>query len=400
MVIPLALGLVGKDGRDLPLTLQDGRTIERGVLTVTKPAEIFIFTGIDERPVLSLNRAFSAPIKLTANISPADLGFLAAYDSDPFNRWQAVQALAMRILLADVRKTRPDASREDLIAAMDEILEDARLEPAFIAQSLSLPSDGDIARELGSDIDPDAVFQARQGLRAAIGKRLAGTLAETYERMSDSGPYSPDAISAGRRYLKNTCLDLLAADHSAEGIARAAKQYRAAGNMTDRMAALGTLSLYDVPQRTEALDDFYQRYASDPLIVDKWFSLQAHIPEPATLERVRSLTAHPAFSLANPNRVRSLIGAFAHGNPTQFNRSDGAAYEFIAGTVLALDEMNPQVAARLLSAFRTWRTMEATRRIRAEAALRQVAAAPNLSRDVNDIVQRSLADSTEATASA
>lgn len=394
MVIPFALGLVGKDGRDLPLTLADGKTLERGIVTLTKPAETFVFTGINERPVASLNRGFSAPIKLSANISAADLNFLAAHDNDPFNRWQAVQTLAMAILLHDARhKDAQPASRDGLVAALAEILSDTRLEPAFVALALSLPGDGDIAREIGNDIDPDAIFAARAALRATMGQRLAAPLAETYGRMADQGPYSPDARSAGRRWLKNTCLDLLAADRNAEGIARVAQQYRAAGNMTDRVAALGYISLYDVPERTEAFEDFYRRYAADPLIIDKWLGLQAGIPEAATLDRVRALTRHPAFSLSNPNRVRALIGAFAHGNVTQFNRADGEGYEFVAGNVLALDEKNAQVAARLLSAFKSWRSLESGRRARAEAALQRVAAAPNLSRDVNDIVQRTLAES-------
>jgi len=399
MLMPMALGLVGKDGRDLPLLLADGKTVERGVLTLSQPADTFVFADVGERPVLSLNRAFSAPIKLTANLSPADLSFLAAYDSDPFNRWQSVQVLALGILLADVRQTRAEATREDLIAAMAEILNDARLEPAFIAQALSIPGEADIAREIGSDIDPDAIFRARVALRSAIGQSLAGTLEEAYTRMTENGAYSPDATSAGRRSLKNTCLDLLAADGNAEGTERAAQQYRAAGNMTDRIAALGTLSLHDRPQRAQAIEDFYGRYSSDPLIIDKWFALQASIPEAGTLDRVRALTTHVAFSLSNPNRVRSLIGAFAHGNLTQFNRADGSGYQFIADNVLALDEKNPQVAARLLSAFKSWRSLEAGRRAQAEAALRRVASASDLSRDVNDIAQRALADASEAAAS-
>jgi aminopeptidase N len=399
MLMPLAIGLVGKDGHDLPLMLAGGKTVERGVLRLTNAAETFVFIDIVERPVLSLNRGFSAPIKPTANISPSELSFLAAYDSDPFNRWQSVQALAMGIMLAEVRQTHAEATREDLIAAMAEILTDARLEPAFIAQALSLPGEADIAREIGSDINPDAVFGARAGLRAAIGRRLAGTLEESYDRMKDDSLYSPDAASAGRRFLKNACLDLLAADANPEGIERAAKQYRAAGNMTDRIAALGTLSLHHVPQRADAIEDFYQRYAGDPLILDKWFALQAGIPEAGTLERVRGLTMHPAFSYSNPNRVRSLIGAFAQGNMTQFNRADGGGYEFVADNVLALDKKNPQVAARLLSAFKSWRSLEPGRRARAQAALRRVAAAAELSRDVSDIVQRALADTAEPAAS-
>jgi aminopeptidase N len=161
--------------------------------------------------------------------------------------------------------------------------------------------------------------------------------------------------------------------------------------MTDRLAALATLSLHDVPERKRALADFYARYASDALVVDKWFSLQATIPQPNTLENVRSLTAHPAFSLTNPNRVRALIGAFAQGNVTQFNRADGLGYDFVADTVLALDPKNPQISARLATAFRTWRTLESGRRARAESALKRIKAAPGLSRDLADIVERALA---------
>ena len=163
--------------------------------------------------------------------------------------------------------------------------------------------------------------------------------------------------------------------------------------MTDRMAALATLSLHDVPERQAALDDFYERYKDDPLIIDKWFVLQATTPDPKTLDRVKALTGHPAFSMTNPNRVRSLIGSFAAGNPTQFNRADGAGYEFIADKILALDPVNPQVASRMSTAFRSWRALEAGRRERAQAALKRIAAAPQLSRDVGDIVQRALAES-------
>ena len=225
---------------------------------------------------------------------------------------------------------------------------DARLEPAFIAQALALPSEADIAREIGTDIDPDAIFQARQALRAAIGQRLAGTLAETYDQHDRMpAPIARMRSAPAARYLKNTCLDLLAADGNAGGIARAARQYRAATNMTDRMAALSTLSLHDVPRARGTggfLRTLFRRSAYHRQVV---FAAGRIFPKPPPSTRVRDLTAHPAFSLANPNRVRALIGAFAHGNPTQFNRPDGAGYEFIAETVLTLDEKNPQVAARL-----------------------------------------------------
>ncbi len=394
-VIPLAVGLVGQSGDDLPLML-DGHPLDRGVIEVTAPSQSFVFTGIAERPILSLNRGFSAPIKLSQPIETDELRFLAAHDRDPFNRWQAVQTLAMSLLTDNVAALRKRApAREDggLTAALSAILADDNLEPAFTALTLTPPSEADIAREIGRDVDPDAIFAARQHLRAAIGARLGAALANTYRQMITPGPYRPDAASAGRRALKNVCLDLLAATQGHEAIALAFSQYRDADNMTDRMAALETLAKYDRPERAEVLRDFYTRYADDPLIIDKWLALQAAIPEPATLERVRALTTHPAFSMANPNRVRALIGSFAQANHTQFNRADGTGYDFVADTLLALDARNPQVAARLMGAFRSWRALEAARRARAEATLRRVAAAPSLSRDVHDIVARTLADS-------
>jgi aminopeptidase N len=395
MLIPLALGLVGKNGTDLPLML-DGKPLARNVIEVKAPSQSFVFAGVAERPIPSLNRNFSAPVKLSLPIEPDDLRFLAAHDSDPFNRWQAAQTLAMSLLTANVAALRRGApAREDdgLVAALGAILDDGKLEPAFVALTLTPPSEADIAREIGRDVDPDATFAARTHLRAAIGRRLGAALANAYRRMITPGPYQPDAPSAGRRALKNICLGLLAATEENEAIALALAQYSGADNMTDRMAALETLALHDRPERTQALEDFYDRYKDDPLIIDKWLALQAAIPEPATLQRVRALTSHPAFSMANPNRVRALIGSFAQVNHTQFNRSDGAGYDFVADIVLTLDPKNPQVAARLMGAFRSWRALEARRRACAEATLRRVAAASTLSRDVGDIVARTLAES-------
>jgi aminopeptidase N len=394
MVIPLAIGLVGPDGRDMSLSLEDGRPVVRGVLTLTQPAHTFEFTGVTTRPVLSLNRAFSAPVKVTSNVSAEDLKFLAAHDSDPFNRWQSVQSLANALLVDNVAALRDGGTvREDegLIGALGAIMADEALEPAFVALMLAMPSEADIARDIGRDVDPDAIFAARSRLRTTIGSRLGPALRETYRRMQDDGPYSPDAASAGRRALKNACLDLLAAAGTS-AIATAARQYHQAGNMTDRMAALATLSFHAVPERQAAIDDFYRRYSGDPLIIDKWLALQAAIPEAATLDRVRALTRHPAFSLGNPNRVRALIGGFAQANPTQFNRADGTGYDFVAETVLALDPKNPQVAARMTTAFRSWRALEPVRRGHAEAALRRIASEPTLSRDLKDIAARSLAE--------
>ncbi|HZT26054.1 MAG TPA: aminopeptidase N [Pseudolabrys sp.] len=394
MVIPLALGLVGKSGRDLPLVVSDGSGFTEGVFVLDRAGASISFKDVLERPVLSINRGFSAPIRLDVDLAADDLAFLAAHDSDPFNRWQALQTISMRLLIGNVARIRAGhapLSDDKLISALAAVLEDPALEPAFVALAMLPPSEADIAREIGRNIDPDAIFQARMTLRAEVGERLAPALSVIYERMTVGGGYSPDATSAGRRALRNVALDLMAATGQRAAIARAAAQYQSADNMTDRMTALGTLSLHNVPERAQALADFYKRYSADALIIDKWFSLQAMIPEAGTLDQVRALTAHPAFSFANPNRVRALVGAFSAGNPTQFNRADGAGYDFIAGTVLALDPKNPQLAARLATAFRTWRTLEEGRRLKAEAALTRIKAAPNLSRDLADIVERALA---------
>src|SRR5262249_45122834 len=333
----------------------------------------FTFGNVAEAPVLSLNRGFSAPVNVVANQSPADLRFLAARDSDPFNRWQAVQTLATSLLIdnvAAIRAQRTPRADDGLLAALTAIVADRGLEPAFVAQALTMPGEADIAREIGSDVDPDAIFLSRQALRRGIGEHLASALQQTHARLQSREPYRPDATSAGRRALKNVCLDLLVATGNPSAVRMAVSQYDDADNMTDRMAALYPLSIHEGPERWAVIEDFYQRFESDPLVIDKWFSLQAMIPEPGALDRIKALTAHPAFSFANPNRLRALIGAFAQANQSQFNRADGAGYDFVADTVLALDQKNPQVAARLLAAFKSWVALEAGRRAPAPAAPR------------------------------
>jgi aminopeptidase N len=396
MVIPLALGLVGQDGRDLPLRLVGGGTLERGVLVLEGTAQTVEFTDMTGRPVLSINRGFSAPVKVDSDLDAGELAFLAAHDTDPFNCWQALQTISMRLLIVNVNSLRAGKEPrgdDKLMVALAATLENPALEPAFIALALVPPGEGDIAREIGRDIDPDAILRARSALRAQIGERLGAALETTYERMTVPGGYTPDATSAGRRALRNVCLDLMAATGAADAITRTTRQYETADNMTDRMAALATLSLCNVPERETALADFYKRYVADALIIDKWFALQATIPQPDTLDKVRALTGHPAFSPANPNRVRALIGAFAQGNPSQFNRPDGRGYDFIADTVLSVDPKNPQLAARMATAFRSWRTVETGRRVKAEAALKRIQATSGLSRDLSDIVERALAAS-------
>jgi aminopeptidase N len=390
MPIPLRTGLLGSGGSDLPLF--PGASSNH-VLELKESSQTFTFINVPEWPVLSTNRGFSAPIKLETDLSQDDLAFLAAHDSDAFNRWQALQTISTRLLIENVgalRAARAARSDELLIRALANLIEEVALEPAFVALSLQPPDESDIAREIGRDIDPDAIHGARHGLRVDIGTRLGAALSTLYDRLASSGGYSPDAASAGRRSLRNVALDLMAAPGGADEIVRAARQYDAADNMTDRMAALSTLSQHEGAERDRTLTDFYNRYASDALVIDKWFALQATSPRPDTLARVRALTNHPAFSMGNPNRVRSLIGAFAHTNPTQFNRADGEGYDFVAEVIVTLDPRNPQVAARMATAFRSWRTMEAERRAKAEAALRRIQGTFGLSRDVADIVDRAL----------
>jgi aminopeptidase N len=315
------------------------------------------------------------------------------HDSDPFNRWQSAQTVAMRLLmrLAQSANAGRDAG-EDLAAALLGFLEsDAERDPAFAAQVVALPSESEIAQEIGADVDPDAVHRARNDVRATLGTRLREPLLRLRDKLDMSGEYRPDAASAGRRALRNAALDLIAAGDRLLGERLAAEQLGDATNMTDRLAGLFVLTTIPGAAREVALQGFAERYQGDPLVLDKWFALQAMIQEPDTLVRVERLMEHAAFSLANPNRVRALIGSFAFSNPTEFHRADGAGYDVLADIVLKLDGTNPQVAARLLTAFNTWRTMEAGRRAHAEAALRRIAAKGDLSPDVGDIAQRSLA---------
>ena len=393
MVVPVALGLIDQEGRELPLDAADA-PLANGVLELAVPSLTVTFRNVPSAPRPSLLRGFSAPVKLTASSAGDDLLFLMRHDTDAFNRWQAGQSYALR-LLAHGRGDLA-AEHEALADALGVLASDERLEPAFVAQALQLPSESDVAQEIGRDVDPDAIRQAREALRAAIGRRIRELLLDIYRRLASNEAYSPDAASAGRRALRASALDLLAATRGAEAVGLVETHYANADNMTDRMAALAILSRLDGDTselnepRERALADFYSRFEGEALVVDKWFALQAATPGRGTLDRVRALTGHPAFSFANPNRVRSLIGNFAAANHTEFNRPDGAGYDFVADAVLDLDKRNPQVAARLLSAFRSWRVLEPGRRAKAEAALRRVAAGPSLSPDVADIVNRCL----------
>ncbi|MFI5012526.1 MAG: aminopeptidase N [Hyphomicrobiales bacterium] len=391
--IPIAMGLLSPRGEELRLACDHPDWREDGVFTLREASAEITFRELPEKPVASLLRRGSAPVRLDFLQQVEDLLLLAAHDSDRFNRWQAIQSLAARIMLAALKEAdiaREPTSDPRFFAALEGLLT-READHAFAAEALSIPSEQDIAREIGTNVDPDAILRVRDVLLRGMGQALEAPLLATYGRLAESGPYSPDPEPAARRNLRNSALALLVIADPARYGRLALDQFKTAGNMNDRLAALAALMRAPAEMREEALDDFERAHAEDPLILDKWFALQARIPEPGTLERVKGLTTHRAFSFANPNRVYSLVMGFATGNQSGFNRADGAGYDFIAEVVANLDASNPSVAARLLTSFRTWRSMEAQRRVKAEAALRAIAGKPKLSVDVADIVTRSLA---------
>jgi aminopeptidase N len=399
-VIPVALGLVGEAGDIALSTPGEGehggantQEVARGSFILSGERRTLVFRNVSGPVTPSLLRDFSAPVRLDANFSEEDLLRLMGRDSDGFNRWQAAQTYATGLIMRSAASIRGGGRALDssgFCAAAEQALARWRDDPAFAAQAIALPTESDIARELGADVDPDAVHIARDALRRNLGAALARSLAEAHDELSAPQPYSPDAAGAGRRSMKQAALDLLVAADREEGGTRAMRQFQGADNMTDMFGALAAMTLNGASQREQALDSFFRAHAADPLVLDKWFALQAMIPERGALDRVRALMGHHAFSMTNPNRLRSLIGSFA-ANPTQFHAADGAGYDFLADIVLETDKRNAQVAARLLVAFKTWRTLEAGRRALAERALRRVADTPELSADVRDIVTRSLA---------
>jgi len=392
MPIPLKLGLLGSNGDDLPLKLAGDTPLTDGLIEVTEREQTFTFRDIPAAPTPSLLRDFSAPVRLNISLNPDQIEFLMMHDSDPFNRWQAAQSYATNLLTAAAR----DGGSEDPVAGHEAIrlaqalgttASEASLSAAYRAEFLKLPSESDIARELGKNVDPDAVRKAYETLRATIGRKIKATLAEIYDGSASSGPFSPDAESAGKRALRSATLDLLVGTGEATEIERGLRHYREASNMTDAIAALSILS--HLKMRDEVLADFYASWQDEPLVLDKWFAVQARATRPDSVETVQALLSHPKFSLKNPNRVRALIGSFVNGNPTGFNRADGAGYEFLASSALQIDRFNPHMAARLLGAFESWRTLEPRRQALAKSSLRQLASS-QLSTDSYEIVTKTL----------
>lgn len=393
MHIPLSFALISDNGSLVTPSKVTGGEVTGDVLHLTERRQTFTFSGISSRPVLSLNRSFSAPINLHLDQTPADLAHIARHDTDLFARWQALTDLALPNLMQaarDARDGKEIACDPSLIAALLEAAGDDKLEPAFRAQALTLPSEADIARELGANNDPDAIHAGRHAILAAIAKEGNKTFQRLFDEMKTDSAYSPDAASAGMRSLRNSALAYLT---YAEGTpARAAEAFKSADNMTDMAQALTLLAhrFPDSPEAAEALDTFQKRFDGNPLVIDKWFSIQATIPGAGALARVKALMENARFVASNPNRVRSLIGTFAFANPTGFNRADGDGYNFLADQILAIDPRNPQLAARILTSMRSWRSLEAARADYARAALTTIERATALSTDVRDIVERML----------
>lgn len=406
MHIPVAVGLLDADGSDLPLQLASDSVRDEVevhaapttlVLELTEPKQRFTFTGIQRPPVPSLLRNFSAPVVLDHDYSDDELAFLLAHDSDPFNRWEAGQRLVTRRLLAlvdagiaaDLGFTQ--TAQDQLIAdALRKLLRDEALDPAFRNLVLTLPSEGMLAEQVNV-VDPQAIYRARRALRRQLARALQPDLLDAYRANQLTGAYRPDPAHAGRRALRNTALAYLA--ETGDDLARQLMQDQLAQatNMTDRIGALAAMVNNEVPGMDEALQQFHADFEDEPLVVDKWFSLQASAPA-TTVAQVRELMAHPAFTLKNPNRARSLLFAFCNSNPAQFHAPDGSGHAFWAEHVIALDAINPQVAARLARTLDRWRKYTPLLQASMRTALEQVAGTRPLSNDVAEVIGKALAD--------
>ena len=376
MPIPLRLALFGE---------ASGAKLEERLVLFDEEAAEILFDGVTERPVLSLNRGFSAPIIVDSDRRPEDLAFLSAHDDDPFARYEAMQQLMLHTLLGAIRRGAED--HDAAIEAVRRTLEDETLDPAFVGEAVLLPSEGFIGDQLDT-VDPDVVHRAREGLRRALGAGIEGLWRSAYAaHAANRYEYSPAA--KGARRLRGVALAYLDAARAPDAPAMAKRQFGEADNMTDRQSALGVLVNGDAPEREQALEAFYARYRDDGLVLDKWFTAQALSTRDDTLERVAQLARHRDFTLANPNRLRALVGAFA-SNQRALHRASGEGYRFLADMILAADRINPQTAARLVPPLGRWRRFDEARGAKMRAELERIVAAPGLSKDVYEQASKSL----------
>ena len=392
--IPLAMGLLSRDGVEFPLCLE-GETTPCGtsrVLELTEATQSFRFVGITSEPVPSLLRNFSAPVKIGYPYSDDDLARLLTRDSDPFVRWEAGQVQGLQLILGlvkDFQAGRELKVKESFIESFGRLLADDKQDRAFLAEALTLPSESYLAEQM-EVIDPTAIHQARELVRATVGERLREQLLTVREACAPRAPYHPDDGLAGCRRLRNLCLAYLMATGSGEAIGLSMEQFKSADNMTDSLGALSSLAGCACPERNEALSAFYQRWRDDRGVIDKWFTLQATSRLPDTFERVLQLLEHPDFDIRNPNRARSLIGAFSQANQVRFHEPDGRGYSFLADQILRLNSINPQIAARMLTPFSRWRRFDAARQELMKKELNRILAEPGLARDVYELAAKSI----------
>jgi aminopeptidase N len=376
MPIPLRTALIGASSGD--------EVAPERLILLDSNRQSIRFDDVTEPPLLSINRGFSAPVIIEAQRGADDLELLARHDSDPFARFEAMQELMLRTLLAGTRGEPADP--EPVIRAVGNTLESNALDAAFKAEAILPPSESFIGDRMDR-VDPDAIHAARDALRAALGLGLRDALLRARAITAPGGDLSPAA--KGARRLRSVALGLLAAADPGDGASLAKAQFDAADNMTDRQGALAILVSLDRPERQAALDAFYKRFEDDPLVIDKWFALQASAQRSQTIDEVERLARHPAFTIANPNRLRSLAGNFS-ANQWAFHHRSGRGYRFVTDMILAADRLNPSVAARLVPPLGRWRRFDEARAAMMRAELERIVAAPGLSKDVFEQASKSL----------
>ncbi|WP_372785160.1 aminopeptidase N [Phenylobacterium sp.] len=388
--IPVTVGLLDSDGRTQAF-LRDGEALDETVIVLDGARTKVTLTGVDEKPVVSALRGFSAPVKMTSNAEARDRYILLAGDPDLFNRWEAGQELARALILSRATGEADEVGEERYAEAVGRALADQAADPAFKALLLALPSEPDLALAM-TPADPAAIHAAREALRQRLALHLSDELKRLHSGLQEIGEFSPDAAGAGRRALRNAALDLMAANPRSEVGELAAGHYEAAANMTDAIGGLAALTLIGGELYEKALADFYARWKDEPLVIDKWFAVQARDPDEGALGRVLGLTAHPAFEAKNPNRLRALVSTFASFNPVRFHDPSGAGYRFLADQILATDGFNPMTAARLVEPLGGWRRYKPELGALMKAELQRILAAPGLSKNVFELVSRALAE--------
>ncbi len=392
--IPFAMGLLDSHGVDLPLTLsgETGNGPVSRVLELTEASHTFEFQGIDEQPIPSLLRDFSAPVRVEYPWTREQLMFLMSYDSDGFNRWDAGQRLAVDVIRSLVGAPSHLPVEPRLVTAYRHLICSADLDQALVAKMLQLPSEAYLI-ELTDQADVQRIYQARKRVLNQLALTLRDELVACYHRNTDSGPYELNSEAIARRAVRNIALSWLLHINDEEGRLLALRQFRDAGNMTDQSAALRAVVNSDFEEnREQMLDEFYQQWRNDPQVVEQWFAIQAASPRAGRLEATRSLLAHEAFDWKNPNKIRSVIAVFAAQNLVNFHAEDGSGYRFLAEQIVRLDDSNPQIAARLVSPLTRWRKYADHYRDGMKAALETVRDKPGLSKDVYEVVHKSLAD--------